>query len=232
MKSLPFHGIILLEKSERLQHIDGTVHVALCAMAAEAFLEDLKAYYQAISKLRPYTPKSSLFNLNPEPRHFGGGAMVDGRMEYIQSSERELENLIDRNEKERLRLTDKYETVIRHLNADWKKGEDESFKNLKRLVALRNNLIHIKSDEIELDEDNYVSGLPKVFKELQRLGVVGDERAAVSWVFMLDTEKVVRWARGTVIGVVREILEIIPDTPISNSFKVSYTSDLKTFKFK
>ncbi|HBO2700939.1 hypothetical protein [Pseudomonas aeruginosa] len=232
MKSLPFHGIILLEKSERLQHIDGTAHIALCAMAVEAFLEDLKAYYQAISKSRPYTPKSSLFNLNPEPRYFGGGAMINGRMEYVESSERELEQLIDRNEKERARLTDKYETVISHLNADWKKGEDESFKNFKRLVQLRNNLIHIKSDEIELDEDNYVSEHPKVLKELQRLGIVGDERSAISWVFMLDTEKVVRWARDTAIGIMREILEIIPSTPVSNSFKTSYTSDLKTFKFK
>lgn len=71
MKSLPFHGIILLEKSEHLQAIDGTVHVALCAMAAEAFLQDIKSYYQAISALRPYTPSRTILNMNPEPRYFG-----------------------------------------------------------------------------------------------------------------------------------------------------------------
>ncbi len=232
MRSLPFHGIILLEKSEGLQCIDGTAHIALCTMAVEAFLEDLKAYYQAVSKLHSYTPKSSLFNLNPESRYFGGGAMIDGQMEYIEPSERKLESLIDRNEKERVRLTDKYEAVIMHLNADWKKGEDEVFKNFNRLVKIRNNLVHVKSNEIELDEENCVSEFPKVLRELQRHGVVGSERSAVSWLFMLDTEAVVRWARGTAIDIVRSVLEIIPDAPISNNFKDGYSSALKTFKFK
>lgn len=131
-----------------------------------------------------------------------------------------------------MRLTDKYETVIKHLNPDWKKGEDESFKNFKRLVGLRNDLIHIKSDEISLNENNCASDHPKALKELLRLGVITDERTPISWIFMLDNESLVGWARRVAIGIMQEILEIIPDAPISNSFKAKYGSALKTFKFK
>lgn len=230
MKSLPFHGIIFLGKSEKIGCLDGTVHVALCAMAAEVFLEDLKSYYQSVAKLRPYSTPRTLFNLSPEIKYAGGGLLIDGHMEYLQSSERELESLIDKIEKER--LIDKYEMVIKSLNKDWKKGEDESFKNLKRLITLRNKLVHMKSDEIEVDADDNVSEHPWVISELKRLGVIEDERPRISWIYMLDAEKFVDWARVTVVNAITAMLEIIPDTPISKGFRESYASDLKTFKFK
>lgn len=230
MKSLPFHGIIFLEKSEKNGCLDGTVHVALCTMAAEVFLEDLKSYYQSIAKPRPYSSPRTLFNLNPETKYAGGGLLINGHMEYLQPSERELENLI--SEIEKYRLIDKYETVIKSLNKKWKKGEDESFKNLKRLITLRNKLVHMKSDEIELDADGNASEHPWVLSELRRLNVLADERHHTSWIYMLDTEKVVNWARVTVVNAITAMLGIIPDTPISQEFRDSYASSLKTFEFK
>ncbi|KRP65430.1 MULTISPECIES: hypothetical protein [Pseudomonas] len=230
MKSLPFHGIIFLEKSEKIGYLDGTVHVALCTMAAEVFLEDLKSYYQSVAKLRPYSSPSTLFNMNPQTKYAGGGLFINGHMEYLQPSERELEDLINRIEKDR--LIDKYETVIKSLNKNWKKGEDEDYKNLKRLITLRNKLVHMKSDEIELDADGNVSEHPWVLSELKRLNVLEDESHHTSWIYMLDTEKVVNWARVTVVNAIAAMLEIIPDTPISKGFRDSYASALKTFKFK
>ena len=230
MKSLPFHGIIFLEKSEKNECLDGTIHVALCTMAAEVFLEDLKSYYQSVAKLRPYSSPRTLFNMSPETKYAGGGLFIDGRMEYLQSSERELENLISEIEKDR--LIDKYEIIIKSLSKNWKKGEDEAFKNLKRLISLRNKLVHMKSDEIELDADGNASEHPWVLSELKRLKVLEGERHHTSWIYMLDTEKVVNWARITVVNAIAEMLKIIPDTPISKEFRDSYASALKTFKFK
>lgn len=229
MKSLPFHGIILLEKSEHLQAIDGTVHVALCAMAAEAFLQDIKSYYQAISALRPYTPSRTILNMNPEPRYFGGGISINGRMEYLSPNERELESLIDDLEWES--LVEKYEKIIRLLDGTWNKGGDESFKNLRRLIKLRNNLVHIKSDEIELGKDQSISEHPRVVHELLRLKVLDSNMPMTSWIYMLDTEKLVSWARRAVIDIMNNMLGIMPNYPISNNFKSSYSSSLKTFDF-
>lgn len=206
------------------------MHVALCTMAAEVFLEDLKSYYQSVAKLRPYSSPSKLFNMNPQTKYAGGGLFINGHMEYLQPSERELEDLINRIEKDR--LIDKYETVIKSLNKNWKKGEDEDYKNLKRLITLRNKLVHMKSDEIELDADGNVSEHPWVLSELKRLNVLEDESHHTSWIYMLDTEKVVNWARVTVVNAIAAMLEIIPDTPISKGFRDSYASALKTFKFK
>lgn len=229
MKSLPFHGVILLEKSERLQFMDGTVHVALCAMAVEAFLQDLKSYYKAIAKLRSYTPPRTFLKTNPDPRNYGGGAAINGQMEYLKSSERNLEKLIDSLEKRS--LINKYEEIIKTLNGVWDKDADELFKNLQHLITLRNNLVHIKSDEIELDERNNVSEHPAVVRDLLGLGILEDGRPAVSWVYMLDTEKLVSWARRTAIDIIGAILKIIPDEPISNNFKYSYFNAIRTFKF-
>lgn len=138
--------------------------------------------------------------------------------------------MINRIEKDR--LINKYETVIKSLNKNWKKGEDEVFKNLKRLITLRNKLVHMKSDEIELDEDGNVSEHPWVLNQLKRLNVLEDESHQTSWIYLLDNEKVVNWARVTVVNTIAEMLKIIPSTPISKGFRDSYTSSLKTFKFK
>ncbi|MEE4140927.1 hypothetical protein [Pseudomonas viridiflava] len=199
-------------------------------MAAEVFLEDLKSYYQSVAKLRPHSSPRTLFNMNPQTRYAGGGLFINGHMEYLQPSELELEDLINRIEKDR--LIDKYETVIKSLNKNWKKGEDEDYKNLKRLITLRNKLVHMKSDEIELDADGNVSEHPWVLSELKRLNALEDESHHTSWIYMLDTEKVVNWARVTVVNAIAGMLEIIPDTPISKGFRDSYASALKTFKFK
>ena len=90
----------------------------------------------------------------------------------------------------------------------------------------------MKSDEIELDADGNVSEHPWVLSELKRLNVLEDESHHTSWIYMLDTEKVVNWARVTVVNAIAAMLEIIPDTPISKGFRDSYASALKTFKFK
>ncbi len=58
--------------------------------------------------------------MNPEPRYFGGGISINGRMEYLSPNERELESLIDDLEWES--LVEKYEKIIRLLDGTWNKG--------------------------------------------------------------------------------------------------------------
>lgn len=229
MKLVPFHGVILLEKAENLSSVDGTVQTVLCAMAAEAFLQDIKGYYQSILKLRPNVPKATLFGRASSTTYSGGGIVLPGTqsMEYVQIDERKLEVLIESLEKES--PSKKYEQVIRFLNYKWKGGEDESFKNLRRLITIRNNMVHIKSDEINLNESNEITEHSKVLKELMNLKVIENSSQVNSWIDLLDTESFVKWARETVISNVKTVLNLLPDCPISNHFKDSYLRSINTF---
>ncbi|CAK16310.1 hypothetical protein [Pseudomonas entomophila] len=229
MLSLPFHGVILLEKSEKNLTDDGAVHVALCAMAVEAFLQDFKSFYQSVSKPRPYSVPRTLFK-PAETRFFGGGLLVGETMEYIQRDERWLMALLDGLEKEGLKA--KYEKLLIALVPGWKEGEDEVFKNLSRLVKLRNSLVHIKSDELELDEEQNVNKPPREILELQRLGVIGSDRSTVSWIFMLDDARLVKWARVTAVKIIKAVLESAPDLPVTSVFRDSYIFEIDSLNFE
>lgn len=225
---IPYHGIILLEKSQNIELVDGTVHITLCAMATEAFLQDLRSYYQSIGKNRPYPVTeglASLFKPTAETRNAGGGAMISGRLETLCELEQQLWSTIE--ELEQKPLSKKYKATLKLLNPSWQ--NDGAFGNFQTLIELRNSLVHIKSEELNIsNEGKFLT--PKLIQDkLPKIKLNTREQQA-SWIEALDSSDVITWARVTTHKIITQTLELLPDTAISNNFRGSYYSSLCTLK--
>ncbi|MFJ4393164.1 hypothetical protein [Pseudomonas soli] len=222
----PYHGIILLKKSQSIELVDGTIHATLCAMAIEAFLQDLRSYYQSFERLRPYATTKTLgylFNSTEEVRNTGGGAIISGRLEMLCECEKELAVTIE--DLERKPLHEKYEAVIKLLNPSWKKGSDETYKNFRILIGLRNSLVHLKSYELDLNNEGEII-IPKcIQKRLPNLKVNSGKQQN-SWIEALDRNDVIKWSRTTTHNMIIRVLKLLPDTPITNNLREDYYSNL------
>ncbi|QHC96381.1 hypothetical protein [Pseudomonas sp. R84] len=224
----------MLEKTEKLESKDGLIHLIICAMITEAFLQDIKSFYAAINKPRSFTQPSTLFKKDNTTQSFRGGIALQANapMEFIQEDELKLMTFLEGIERES--PTKKYEHLINYLTPNkWNKGEDEAFKDLQRLIQLRNETIHIKSEELLLNDDNSVKKFPKAINELfVKKILTNDTIAYTSWIYILDQQSFIEWSRETVISNLLKILEILPKHPITNHIATSYKQSLMTFRFK
>lgn len=233
-KNIPFHSIILLEKSEKLEKIDGTIHLILLAMAIEAFLQDVQCFYQAISASRiSFSSNGSPFkgrNTTTSSR----GCIASGSQApvvFISDEELRLMTFIESMEKES--PARKYEHIKNYLSlSEWRKGEDEEFKDLQSLIQLRNMVIHIKSDAIDLSYDLLIEKPPKIIENLKLKGVLPrGNQSTEAWIYLLDQKGFIDWCRITAKNNIASILSILPKKGVTEIFRSSYEQSLESFKF-
>lgn len=229
----PFHASMLIEKSESLKVSDGTIHLLLCSMALEAFIQDLRSFYTLVNSSRiTISSSGGIFQEKATTTSKRGGLSIDGEspVKWICDEELRLMNLLDGIEKES--PSRKYEIVLNYLKvSDWNKGQDEVFKDIVRMNKLRNLIVHLKSDAHSLNDSGHIEEFPKVIKELKSKGVnFCDNSVRGSWIHCLDDDSFITWCRSVIIKAIESVLDALPDSDINKLFKDNYLSNIDTFQ--
>ena len=101
--------------------------------------------------------------------------------------------------------------------ASWDEGS-QPFQDFKLLIALRNELTHMKGDEwrseigrAKPDPERRAEQYPKFVRELQNRGVIPKPTKSTSWMEQVSNPAVSAWACRTASAMTKEFFASVPD---------------------
>jgi hypothetical protein len=102
------------------------------------------------------------------------------------------------------------------------------YQDFAILINLRNSLMHLKFDRIESVKINEVRVQhPRVINNLSSKNVLAqfedDKNVIASWLLRVSTPAVARWACNATAGIVKDVVESIPDSELRRQVHLYYS---------
>ena len=100
------------------------------------------------------------------------------------------------------------------------------YQDFAMLLDLRNSLVHLKFDRIEYPQINEVRVQhPDVINKLRSKNILAefeDEQSLPSWVVLVSTPAVARWACNAIAAIVKDLVGSIPDSELRRKAELFY----------
>lgn len=196
LKFIPYHHLAIFDRTYKpTKNGEGVICAILCFTVLESFINDLIGVY-------------SFFANTPVKIH----ADDHPTNNYMNNEERQILESLKSNEREDLL------TKLKILG-DWD-NSGKCFQNLKELKRIRNNLIHLKSEEIIIcNESGDLSGYPKFLNNFFQQNIIHKPERAKSWIELLECREFCLWCQETTYQVLTKSIEMLPDSNIKEHFK-------------
>lgn len=211
-KFIPYHHVTVFNKTHKATRAgEGVVCAILCFAVLESFINDLAGAYEYFSK------NLVLFHVNDHPVN-----------NYLHDQERVILNKLKELERE---------DVLTKLSAigEWNKSENH-YQSLKELKRIRNNLVHLKSEELEVNESGEFFGYPKFLNNFFQKKIIFRPKSFVSWIELLETREFCLWCQETTYQILRKSQEMLPESNIKKHFTEEnyffFSADIMRKRFK
>ncbi|MCZ4371170.1 hypothetical protein O4H50_05155 [Vibrio diazotrophicus] len=189
---LPFHSILLLRKAARMHQIkDGATCALLSAAACEAFLNDIQCHYSFFIKCkRPFELRDGNF------------------VQCVSEDENQFSKELIALEENKKQTTKKYKKVNKLLTGQ-SLGNSSKYQGLKNLMKIRNALVHLKADAIQLEEHEGMENnvLPDILIPVK--SKIDATLFRNSWIDVLDTEGFCHWCLESAYLIIGEITKAL-----------------------
>lgn len=193
---IPYHHPAIFDRTHILaKNNEGVSCAIICFTALEAFINDLISFYDIFTK----TPV--IFHENDHPAN-----------NYLNDEEQSILS--------KLRALDKSD-IFDKLDAlgSWNKSEI-TYQNLKELHRLRNNLVHLKAEEIVIcDDTGSLSGYPKFLNNFFQKKIIREPKILTSWIELIETREFCLWCQDTTYQIFQKATDMLPDSNIKCYFK-------------
>ncbi|WP_329000871.1 hypothetical protein OHA18_41380 [Kribbella sp. NBC_00709] len=169
---------------------DGLVAVVFAALSVEAFINELTEMAARSTSLSPPTEN---------------GVMTDlGRtLSEIEDAKGPVEL--------------KYQMAFKILSGTTLSPGEQPYQDFKKLVQLRNDLVHLRHRD-RTDDAGYVSPMSGVVRDLQQRRITltrgrmpGDVPGGTSWLDELRSPEIAAWACRAAASIITTLGEMLPD---------------------
>lgn len=195
-KFIPYHHLAIFDRTHKLtKRGEGVACAIICFAVVETFINDVISIY-------------SIFNSAPIRIGENGHPANN----YPSDSEREMLDKLKAAERE---------DILYKLSiiGEWEKSEKwyQQFKELKRI---RNELVHLKPEEIVICNDTgKLSGYPIFLNNLLQKKIIKEPNKATSWIESLENREFCLWCQEVTYQIVQMAKEKLPASNIKNYFK-------------
>ncbi len=206
---IPYHHLAIFDRTYKpTKNGEGVVCAVLCFTVLEAFINDVIGVYDRFSKTQVKLYK------NDHPAN-----------NYLNEQEQSMLKTLKLKEAERESFLDKLEVL-----GEWNKSE-KCYQDLKELKRIRNNLVHLRSEEVEIcNETGELAGHPKFLNNFLQKKIISKPKKLTSWIELLETREFCLWCQETTYQVLKKATEMLPDSNIKNHFKneasLGYSSEV------
>lgn len=112
--------------------------------------------------------------------------------------------------------------------------DERLFQDFNNLLMIRNALVHLKpEEEFNLTLDGHFVRVkePKVLKALPKnILAKYEKKTAANWKSMISTQAVAKWACNTAVGMVRSILDTVPESLFQKMAVLQYSDTFQLIK--
>lgn len=204
---IPFHHLAIFDRTYKAtKNEEGVVCAILCFTVLEAFVNDLVGHYGLFSK----TPV--LLHEADHPTN-----------NYLSEEEHSI--LDELKKLERKDVLTKFQVL-----GEWDNNEEccQNFNDLKRI---RNNLVHLKAEEVKIcNVSGELSGYPKFLNNFFQNKIISKPQKPTSWIELLENREFCLWCQETTYQVLLKATEMLPESNIKALFQENayfhYSSEL------
>ncbi|ELH5152261.1 hypothetical protein V9K20_003511 [Vibrio cholerae] len=195
-KFIPFHHLAIFDRThEPAKRGEGVVCAIICFTVIEAFINDVIAIYGVFETNAVQIDKK--------------GHPADN---YL--SDEEISML------EKLRAAEREDIHTKlSIIGEWDKSEKwyQQFSELKRI---RNELVHLKSEEIVICKDTGKrSECPKFLNNLLQKNIIARPERLTSWIELLEERKFCLWCQEVTYQILMAAKDKLPDSNVKDYFK-------------
>jgi hypothetical protein len=231
---IPCHSPMLFGKAERIARTgDGLVCVILCAAAVEAFVNDLTEWYrysadhnsqcESLKYLRDPTKGLELGKYNLFRKSFIHCFSFSHALLKI---EEDLAMEMIAMETAHASVCKKFAELHKILTGKkWARGT-RLHQDFELMVTIRNEAVHMKGSTLvseivisEQEQSLKYEGHPNFIEHLSRRKIISDKPTVCTWMDLIEGAKFCEWVLNVTFKTVNEIIDALPDAPISNHFR-------------
>lgn len=194
-KFIPYHHLAIFDRTHKpTKRGEGVGCAIMCAAVVEAFINDVVAIYDLFAT----TPVCIGEKGHPTDN-------------YLSDEERKM--LVDLNAAERKDIQSKLSII-----GEWDTSE-KWYQQFKELQKIRNELVHLKPEEIMIcNETGKLSNPPKFLNNLIQKKIIEVPEKLTSWIELLENREFCLWSQEVTYQILNMAKNKLPASNVKEYF--------------
>ncbi|HCG5239248.1 TPA: hypothetical protein NJZ22_004516 [Vibrio parahaemolyticus] len=212
-KFIPYHHLAIFDRTHKpTKRGEGVACAIICYTVVETFINDVIAMYSFFGS----TPVC--VGENGHPADY-----------YLSDIEREM--------LDRLKAAERKDILYKlSIIGEWEESE-KWYQQLKELKRIRNELVHLKPEEVIICNDTgKLSGYPKFLNNLLQKKIIEAPNKATSWIELLENREFCLWCQEVTYQIIKAAKGKLPASNVKDYFNEEtyfpFSSDVMRERYK